>query len=677
MTSRAIGSAANTNEHRRSCAAAAPGSGWRRAALYAAGVFLLAACGGGAGPDVIGPKEGVGHPMAGRRAPDFVAQDPSGSWLPSSSLKDRPIALLFFRPGAPFAPDLAREMGRMRADPTFQSIVFLGITRESLDRIKEFIRIQRLSLPILRDPDTIARDYGIGDVPTVVLIDGDGIVRFRMEGYLGRQFQPRLNATEAALRELPRLGAPKGIAFDLAYTEHPRAPVFSARDMDGKKVDLASFKGRVVVLNFFDQDCPHCQRDLPLMAPVLREFRSRGVVAIGVASRDVGGQMRRFLKDHGVDWPVVIDPARDIFRQYDSSRTPDTFFIDRDGFVRFREHGDRTDRADLTRLELRLLLGEEPKALAASLPKDRYVGDGACRTCHEREYADWLLTPHSIAWDSLEKGEKWRDHECVGCHVTGRDHPGGYVDPEKTPQMLNVQCEVCHGVGGGHPAGVAGAPLEPSAMKGICASCHTGKFVLNFDPDEALALVAHQDHPDLDKLFQYSDAQRQRLEAINTRRLEKFKSGVAYVGGAACRDCHAAEYEQWNRTPHAAAFAVILQAGRGHDPTCTPCHTTGMGHKGGFGDQAASGGAMTHVQCEVCHGPGGDHVKAPAPLKKSTIYGITDQCSFCIIQGVCATCHDQANDPKFDIERALPLVRHRPGPAPASNRPATGRSGTR
>ena len=101
--------------------------------------------------------------MAGRRAPDFAAQDPSGPWLPLTSLKDKPVALLFFRPGAPFAPDLARELGRLRDDPAFRPIVFLGIARDSLDRIREFIRIHNLSLPLLRDPGTIAREYGIGD----------------------------------------------------------------------------------------------------------------------------------------------------------------------------------------------------------------------------------------------------------------------------------------------------------------------------------------------------------------------------------------------------------------------------------------------------------------------------------------------------------------------------------
>jgi len=170
--------------------------------------------------------------MAGKKAPDFAAQDPSGPWLPLSSLKDKPVALLFFRPGASFAPDLAREFSRFRDDPSYRPIVFLGIARESMERIKEFISLQGITLPILRDPGPIAPSYGIGDVPTVVLIDSDGIVRFRMEGYLGRMFQPRLVATMEALRRLPQFTSDKGGALDLNYTAHPRAPVWTARAID-------------------------------------------------------------------------------------------------------------------------------------------------------------------------------------------------------------------------------------------------------------------------------------------------------------------------------------------------------------------------------------------------------------------------------------------------------------
>jgi peroxiredoxin len=552
--------------------------------------------------------------------------------------------------------DLARAFGDDRERGTYEPVVFLGLAQDSLARIKEFARIQRISLPLMRDPGTIARSYVIGELPTVVLLDSDHVIRFRLDGYLGAGLKPRLGATREALAALPNAVREAGRPLDLAYAEHPRAPVFSARALDGRRVDLAALRGRPVVLNFFDQECPHCLKDLPALVPVVRGLRSRGVAAIGVVSRNLGGTLARFLKEQGIDYPVVVDPDRALFKKYESTRTPDTFLIDRDGFIRFREPGDRPDRAELTRLQLRLLLGETPAALAAALPKGRYAGDAACRACHAREYDDWLFTPHSIAWDSLEAGDKWRDPECVPCHVTGQGRPGGFADKESTPHLVNVQCEVCHGPGGGHPDG-RGLDLE--AMRTTCLSCHTGKFVLNFDLDEALALVAHRDHPDLERLFKYSDLQRQRLERINTRRLEKFKSGVAYVGADACRDCHLKEHEQWSRTAHAAAFARLVQARRAADRTCLPCHTTGMGQRGGFGESTSPDAPpMTGVQCEVCHGPGDDHVKAPPDLKAQTIYGITDQCSFCIIQGVCATCHDQKNDPGFNIEHDLPLVTH-------------------
>jgi peroxiredoxin len=647
---------------RAACPAGTPaavGRGRRRGRLAAA-VLLLAtagACGGSGGGATLGPHEGASHPMVGRRAPDFIAQDPSGTWLPLSGLVNKPVVLLLLRTGGPFAAELAREIGRLRDNPDYSPTIFLGIVQDPMPALLRFRDTQKLSLPLLRDPGSIARSYGVGALPTVVLLDADHVIRFQLDGILGSQFRPRMQAVVEALRRLPQSAHPTGSGLDLAYTAHPRAPLFAARGLDGRRVDLAALRGKVVVLNFFDQDCPHCAQDLPRLVPVLREYRRRGVAAIGVTSRDKEGQLRAFLKRHDIDYPVIVDAPRAIFSQYQSTRTPDTYIIDGDGFIRFHEEGDRPDREALTRLQLRLALGREtPAAIAASLPRGRYLGDGACRSCHDREYRDWLLTPHSLAWESLQKGDKWRDETCVGCHVTGRGRPGGYTDPEATAHLRNVQCEVCHGPGGGHPEGKG---LDSKAIAAACASCHTGKFVLNFDLDEALALVAHRDHPDLDRLFRYSDLQRQRLEQINTRRLEKFKSGVAHVGADACRDCHQREYDQWGSTKHAAAFAVLLQAGRSADPVCQPCHTTGLGRKGGFGDETATA-VMTGVQCEVCHGPGADHVKAPAELKKQTIYGITDQCSFCIIQGVCATCHDQANDPHFDIETALPLVRHLP-----------------
>ncbi len=628
---------------------------FHRTALLAAVPLLVGLSCADPPPPGLAPDEGRNHPTVGTPAPDFVAQDPSGAWLPLGNLRAKPVALLFFRSGAPLALDLAREMSRMRDDPRFGGIVFLGITSGGLEAAKAYRESNRLSLAILRDPGSITRAYGVGNLPTIVLLDREHIVRFRLDGYVGRSFRPKLQETVAALLELPGMGRGQGRTLDLAYAENPRAPLFEAKDLDGRPVDLSALRGRVVVVNFFDQECPHCLKDIPALVPVLSEFRARGVRAVGITSRDVGGRLRDFVREQGIDYPVILDSGRSIFKKYESTRTPETYIIDREGFIRFREQGDRPDREGLMRLQLEIALGERmPAEIAAALPAGRFTGDGVCRSCHAREYRDWLMTPHSIAWESLQKGEKWRDPECVPCHVTGPGREGGFESPEATPHMQDVQCEVCHGPGGGHPAGAA---LDVQAMSESCAACHSGKFVLNFDLDEALALVSHQDHPDLDRLFQYSDLQKKRLEQVNRRRLDRFRPGVAHVGADACRDCHRPQYDQWVRSPHATAFARLLKVNRSADPECVPCHVTGAGLEGGFGHAEAKA-VMTNVQCEVCHGPGADHVGAPAELKKATIYGITNQCSFCIIQGVCATCHDPANDPDFDIEAALPRVSH-------------------
>jgi peroxiredoxin len=629
------------------------------------GLWLALAAGaacsgrGGAPADdgAVGPHEGYHHPMVGRAAPDFVGEAPVGGWLPLVNLRGKPIALLIFKPSAPFARELVMAIGAHRNDPEVVPTVFLGVATDTMENLKRFSAESRDALPTLRDPGTIALSYGVGETPALILLDSKRFVRYRLDGFAGARFRDRVAAALEAIRKLPSLGSGEAPNVAIEYTTRPRAPMVTGRDLDGHPVDRSESKGQVLALVFFDQECPHCQRDLPRLAQAVRALRGRGVRALGVSSRDLDGKMRAFLREHDVDFPVVIDPDRENFRRFASTNTPDLFIIDREGYVRFREHGDRPDRAEITALQLRLALGDDPKALAALLPMGRYVGDGVCAACHEREQRDWLMTPHSIAWDSLAQGDKFRDPECVRCHVTGMGQPGGFVAPETTLQMVNIQCEVCHGMAGGHAAGKSAAGVDPEAMGKVCVSCHTGKFVLNFSLDEALPLVAHQDHPNLDRLFEYSPDQRQRMEAINTRRLEKFKAGVDYVGAEVCRDCHRKEYDQWRTTPHASAFTRLIKEERGGDPTCQPCHTTGFAQRRGFGDDMQQA-SMTNVQCEVCHGPGDDHVKAPANLKKETIYGITDQCSFCIIQGVCATCHDAKNDPHFSIEAALPRVKH-------------------
>ncbi|MBI2302294.1 MAG: hypothetical protein HYU66_25605 [Armatimonadetes bacterium] len=85
----------------------------------------------------------------------------------------------------------------------------------------------------------------------------------------------------------------------------------------------------------------------------------------------------------------------------------------------------------------------------------------------------------------------------------------------------------------------------------------------------------------------------------------------AYVGAQVCTGCHSQIAEHWEGTAHAEAVATLAAIGQAQNPACLACHTTGAGQAGGFVDAATTPGLL-NVQCESCHGPGGEHVAAPS-----------------------------------------------------------------
>jgi len=145
------------------------------------GLAATAGCGGRGGAPAdkgaLGANEGYHHPMVGRAAPDFVGEAPVGGWLPLVNLRGKPIALLIFKPSAPFARELVMAIGAHRNDPDVVPTVFLGVATDTMENIKRFSAESRDALPTLRDPGTIALSYGVGETPALILLDAKRFVR--------------------------------------------------------------------------------------------------------------------------------------------------------------------------------------------------------------------------------------------------------------------------------------------------------------------------------------------------------------------------------------------------------------------------------------------------------------------------------------------------------------------
>lgn len=110
------------------------------------------------------------------------------------------------------------------------------------------------------------------------------------------------------------------------------APGFSLRRVDATgTLDLASLRGKPVVLNFWASWCGPCKGEAQMLEQAWQRYRSKGVVFVGVDYHDVTGDARRFLERHDITYPTVQDGSGMIADRYGVSAVPETYFIDRRG----------------------------------------------------------------------------------------------------------------------------------------------------------------------------------------------------------------------------------------------------------------------------------------------------------------------------------------------------------
>jgi len=114
----------------------------------------------------------------------------------------------------------------------------------------------------------------------------------------------------------------------------------------------------------------------------------------------------------------------------------------------------------------------------------------------------------------------------------------------------------------------------------------------------------------------YEDYQQLVKEANLLEKYPRFvlPNGLEYTGSESCNPCHEYEYEKWSAMPHAHAYATLERAGSQFDPECVVCHVVGMKYVSGFVSGRKTG-YLKNVGCEICHGPGSEHIRTLGKLK--------------------------------------------------------------
>jgi cytochrome c biogenesis protein CcmG/thiol:disulfide interchange protein DsbE len=111
------------------------------------------------------------------------------------------------------------------------------------------------------------------------------------------------------------------------------APDFTLSRIDRPgKLQLASLRGKVVVLNFWASWCYPCKQEAPALAEASKRLAGR-VVVLGVDVNDFVGDARKFAGKYGLSYPLVHDNHNVTSPKYGLTGLPETFFIDRRGKV--------------------------------------------------------------------------------------------------------------------------------------------------------------------------------------------------------------------------------------------------------------------------------------------------------------------------------------------------------
>ncbi len=124
-----------------------------------------------------------------------------------------------------------------------------------------------------------------------------------------------------------------GVLLWLAVAAPSRAepaPDFLLTDLDGKSHSLANYRGRVLLLNFWSVWCNSCKRETPSLVR-LHNLGLDGLGVLGVTVNDAEPNVRAFVDQQDITYPVVLDDEAAVAALYGVEVIPTNVIIDGDG----------------------------------------------------------------------------------------------------------------------------------------------------------------------------------------------------------------------------------------------------------------------------------------------------------------------------------------------------------
>lgn len=172
--------------------------------------------------------------------------------------------------------------------------------------------------------------------------------------------------TEAGFEDTSKSGGGNEVISRFSPDEREPLRDISGTTLEGKPLDLADYKGKVVVVNIWGSNCGPCRAEAPNLVKVAKDTEAEGVRFVGINTRDPSREAAlRFEEEYGVPYPSLYDQMGRIVLRFprgsvNPQAIPSTVFLDRSGRLAARALAPLSER-DL-RAVLRPLVAEKKTA---------------------------------------------------------------------------------------------------------------------------------------------------------------------------------------------------------------------------------------------------------------------------------------------------------------------------